>query len=147
MTLEADVTAVADRDRSEQSLFDLPEPRSPRAWSRQAIGNPALSADAGSDFIRARMPAPQQPPAGERRIVDAPPLHDDDRPEQDNGNKSHRGGFLRRRTLTLALALPLFAAAVTGGYLYWDYSRHFQSTDDAFIAEGLWLYHRRAGDG
>ncbi len=54
MTFDADVTAVADRDRSEQSLLDLPEPRSPRAWSRQAIGNPALSADAGSDFIRAR---------------------------------------------------------------------------------------------
>ena len=30
--------------------------------------------------------------------------------------------------------MPLFAAATAGGYLYWDYSRHFQSTDDAFIA-------------
>ena len=134
MTLEADVTALADRDHSEQSLLDFPEPRSPRASSRQAIGNPALSADAGSDFIRARMPAPQAPPAGERRIIDSPPLHDEDRPEQDDGNKSHRRGFPSRRTLTLALAVPLFAAATAGGYLYWDYSRHFQSTDDAFIA-------------
>jgi hypothetical protein len=96
MTLEADVTALADRDHSEQSLLDFPEPRSPRASSRQAIGNPALSADAGSDFIRARMPAPQAPPAGERRIIDSPPLHDEDRPEQDDGNKSHRRGFPSR---------------------------------------------------
>jgi len=134
MTLEADVPDLAKMDRSEQSLLDLPEPRSPRAWSRQAIGDRALSADAGSDFIRARMPAPQQPPSGERHIIDSPPLHDDDRPEQDAGGESHRRGFLSRRTLTLALALPLFAAAAAGGYLYWDYSRHFQSTDDAFIA-------------
>ena len=134
MTLEADVTTLAGRDRSEQSLLDFPEPRSSRAWSRQAIGDPALSADAGSDFIRARMPAPQQPPAGERRIVDPPPLRDGDRLGQDEGSDSHRRGFLSRRTLALALGVPLFAAAAAGGYLYWDYSRHFQSTDDAFIA-------------
>jgi membrane fusion protein (multidrug efflux system) len=34
----------------------------------------------------------------------------------------------------LALALPLLVAAAAGGYLYWDYAGHFQSTDDAFIA-------------
>ena len=28
----------------------------------------------------------------------------------------------------------LLAAALGGGYLYLDYARHFQSTDDAFIA-------------
>jgi membrane fusion protein (multidrug efflux system) len=33
----------------------------------------------------------------------------------------------------LALGLPLLLAT-TFGYLYWDHARHFQSTDDAFIA-------------
>jgi membrane fusion protein (multidrug efflux system) len=34
----------------------------------------------------------------------------------------------------LALALPLVLVTAAGGYLYWDYARRFQSTDDAFIA-------------
>jgi membrane fusion protein (multidrug efflux system) len=134
MTLETDMSALANMDHSEQSLLDFPEPRSSRAWSRQAIGDPALSADAGSDFIRARMPTPQAPPAGERHIADLPPLRDNDRPEQDEGSEGHHRGLLSRRTLMLALVVPLFVAATAGGYLYWNYSRHFQSTDDAFIA-------------
>ena len=36
--------------------------------------------------------------------------------------------------MALLLALPLFAVTALGGYLYWDHSRRFQSTDDAFIA-------------
>ena len=134
MTLETDMSALANMDHSEQSLLDFPEPRSSRAWSRQAIGDPALSADAGSDFIRARMPTPQAPPAGERHIVDLPPLHDNDRSGTGQRRRKSPSRLLSRRTLALALAAPLFAAATAGGYLYWNYSRHFQSTDDAFIA-------------
>jgi membrane fusion protein, multidrug efflux system len=125
MTLQAEV------DHDEQSLLDYSELRSERAWSRSPIGNPALSADAGTEFVRARMPAPQRAPSGERRIIDSPPLHDED---QDETSKRRRAGFLGRRQLALALALPLFAAVMAGGYLYWDHSRRFQSTDDAFIA-------------
>ena len=32
------------------------------------------------------------------------------------------------------IGLVLFILAAAGGYLYWDYARHFQSTDDAFVA-------------
>jgi membrane fusion protein (multidrug efflux system) len=32
------------------------------------------------------------------------------------------------------MAAILLAAALGGGYLYWDYASHFESTDDAFIA-------------
>src|SRR5207249_4175501 len=127
MTFQADLPDVAELDRSEQSLQDFSGPRSPRAWFRQAIRNPALSAEAGSDFIRARMPTPQAPPAGERRIIDLPPLHEDDHPGREKGS-DHRRRFPGRRTLALALAVPLFAVATAGGHLYWDYSRHFQST-------------------
>ena len=31
----------------------------------------------------------------------------------------------------------LLAVAVAGGYLYWDYAQHFESTDDAFIEARL----------
>jgi membrane fusion protein, multidrug efflux system len=122
MTLQAEI------DRDEQSVLEYPELRSARTWSRSSVSNKALSADAGTDFVRARMRAPQPEPSEERRVVDFPPASEDDHQER------ARAGFLGRRSLILALALPLLVAAAAGGYLYWDYAGHFQSTDDAFIA-------------
>jgi membrane fusion protein (multidrug efflux system) len=49
-------------------------------------------------------------------------------------HKGHRAGFLRRRPVVSAIGAMLLAAALGGGYLYLDDARHFQSTDDAFIA-------------
>ena len=47
---------------------------------------------------------------------------------------SHRDSVLRRRPIVSAIGAVLVAAALGGGYLYLDNARHFQSTDDAFIA-------------
>jgi membrane fusion protein (multidrug efflux system) len=126
------MTLEAEDDRNETSLQDDPE-RFPRTWLRSSISDQALSADAGTDFVRARMPAPQPLPSGERRIIDSPPLHDDEEQDGESTEKP-RSRFLKRRPLLLALGLVLFAATAALGYLYWDYSRHFQTTDDAFIA-------------
>jgi membrane fusion protein, multidrug efflux system len=45
-----------------------------------------------------------------------------------------RRSLLRRRPFTVLIGFLLFVAVTTGGYFYWDYARHFESTDDAFIA-------------
>ena len=124
------MTLQAELDRDEQPLLEYPELRS--GWSRQR--NPALSADAGTEFVRARMPTPQAESPTERRVIDLPARHDDDRPDQKQAETRRRGLFLRRGPLALALALPLLLATAAGGYLYWDHARRFQSTDDAFIA-------------
>ena len=128
MTLQAEI------DRDEQSVLEYPELRSARTWSRSSVSDKALSADAGTDFVRARMRAPQPEPSEERRVVDFPPASEDDHQDQDEHRERPRAGFLGRRSLILALALPVLVAAAAGGYLYWDYAAHFQSTDDAFIA-------------
>jgi len=128
------MTLQAELDHDEQSLLEYPEPRSAPVWSRSSLGNQALSAAAGTDFVRARMPAPQPQPPGERRIIELPPMRNDDHPDQDERRENRRAGFLRRGPLALALALPLVLATTASGYLYWDYARRFQSTDDAFIA-------------
>jgi membrane fusion protein (multidrug efflux system) len=124
------MTLQAELDHEEQSVLEYPEVRSERAWSRSRIGSEALSAGAGTEFVRARMPVPQPQPVGKPRIIDSPA----GRPDQDERRESRRAGFLRRGPLALAMALPLVLATVAGGYLYWDYARRFQSTDDAFIA-------------
>ena len=45
-----------------------------------------------------------------------------------------RRSLLRRHPLAFVLGLFLLTLALAAGYLFWDYSRHFQSTDDAFVA-------------
>ncbi len=80
------------------------------------------------------MPAPQTESPAERRVIDLPAWHDDDSADQKQTRTRRRAGFLRRGPLALALALPLLLATTAGGYLYWDHARHFQTTDDAFIA-------------
>ena len=89
----------AELDHEEQSLLEFPEVRPERAWSRSHIGNEALSADAGTEFVRARMPATQPQPTGKPRIVDSP----DDHPDQDEGRESRHAGFLRRRPVSGSL--------------------------------------------
>src|ERR1700722_19112990 len=81
------------------------------------------------------MPAQQRQLVNDTPTIDSPPLHDDRHSDHDDESeeKSH-GQFLKRHPLLLALGLVSFAAAMAVSYLYWDHSRHFETTDDAFIA-------------
>jgi len=89
-----------------------------------------------SDAIRARAPKPEDFP-GDRPvgpgIVDAPPTGSPPEPDRDGKDKPGRRRAWRRR-LALLSGVALSIAAGMGGYVYWDYAQHFQSTDDAFIA-------------
>jgi membrane fusion protein, multidrug efflux system len=130
------MTLQAELDRDEQSVLDYSDRQSQRSWSRSPVGNAALSADAGTQFVRARMPAPQQQPSEARRAPDSPPLQRDEprRYQERHDGKTRLTAKLGRRQLAVLLALPLLAVTALGSYLYWDHSRRFQSTDDAFIA-------------
>jgi membrane fusion protein (multidrug efflux system) len=79
---------------------------------------PAPAAPERSVVARAPVEAPQVAP------VEAP---------QDAPVAAPRS-LLRRRPFASALGALLLAAAVGGGYVWWDASSHFESTDDAFIA-------------
>ena len=48
--------------------------------------------------------------------------------------KKSRTSLVKRRPVVYAIGAMLLAAAMGGGYVYWDYAGRFQSTDDAFIA-------------
>jgi membrane fusion protein, multidrug efflux system len=58
-----------------------------------------------------------------------------DRPRGSRDETGRRArGRMSRRLLAATVALPLGILAIGGGYLYWDYASHFETTDDAFIA-------------
>jgi membrane fusion protein (multidrug efflux system) len=116
----------AGDQNGEQALLErgsrpLSEPENSRP-----SGNTAL------DAPRAREPASQERPSGDSRVIDSPPLHDDQLAPEKEGGKSR--GFLRRHPFASVIGLVLSIAVAGGGYLYWDYSEHFQYTDDSFIA-------------
>lgn len=74
--------------------------------------------------ITAKAPAQERPAARQPTPPEA---------IQDDPGKAPRG-LLRRRPVVSAIGAVLLAATLGGGYLYMDYTEHFESTDDAFIA-------------
>jgi membrane fusion protein (multidrug efflux system) len=122
-------------DHAEQLLQERPDDELvTHTWPRQG-GSDDRQVVVTADAVRAREPAPQDHPADERPLVDSPPLHDDRHPDQDDERADEtRAGFWRRHPFAIALGLLLLIPVVAGGYLYWDNTRHFESTDDSFIA-------------
>ena len=110
-------------ERGERVLEGVESPR-----SLPASHDPSFESD--RQDVTARAPSPQESPAAR---APASPV----RAEAANTEASSKGdgaGFLRRRPLISAIGTVLLASTLGGGYLYLDYARRFQSTDDAFIA-------------
>jgi membrane fusion protein (multidrug efflux system) len=123
-----------EQDQGAQSQLEPSHAQSAEDSSRKVIGNDRPTADHSKDFVHARAPTPQEAPGGERRLAAVPPKREDQHREPDSERKEVAPGGLRRRhPLVFAAGLPLFILAA-GGYLYWDYAEHFETTDDAFIA-------------
>jgi membrane fusion protein (multidrug efflux system) len=110
-------------ERDELALEDVESPQSLPA-SREP------SVKSHRPHVTARAPSPHESPGAKQP---APPA----RPEQAQpkaSGKAPRKGFLHRRPIVSAIGAVLLASTIAGGYLYMDYARHFESTDDAFIA-------------
>jgi membrane fusion protein, multidrug efflux system len=60
------------------------------------------------------------------------PAGRDRHPAPPGEDPPRKGGL--RRLLALSLGTALLASVSGGGYLYWNYASHFETTDDAFIA-------------
>jgi membrane fusion protein, multidrug efflux system len=114
------------RDAGESLVLDVHEPRSDR---RSARGT-------AIDDERHR-PLTKEVPKADRTPQDRRPESADSpatEPQSDNqsGHKNRRGPG-RRRGLAIIAGAILFSVAAAGGYVYWDYARRFEATDDAFI--------------
>src|SRR5215470_17273636 len=123
MTLEAIL------DVEKQSVLDRLDRQPEYAAALGERGDVEPSVAPRREALPDRSPTPREPSPEARRTGTAPPA-EDRLPERDGqrGEKSRRG-----RRLKYAMALLLALPVAAGGYLYWDYSAHFESTDDAFI--------------
>src|SRR5581483_2145352 len=96
--------------------------RSVPAFPQEANDESSNEPAAARDFLQ------QEDPVARRAV---PP--ENEGPPRAVG-KSSGSGLLRRRPVVAAIGALLLAAALGGGYLYLDYARRFESTDDAFVA-------------
>lgn len=74
-------------------------------------------------------PAPVEAPPQEKLLLDEPAAAD-----EAPSKKTPRGGFTGRRMLLGGVGLLAVLGAVSAAGLYFDYSAHFATTDDAFFA-------------
>jgi membrane fusion protein (multidrug efflux system) len=116
---------LADRHRRPKPLQD----------SALLVDDAIQTSPAAQESGRARAPAPpgELPPREPRSEFSS-------RPDDPQGAEKTEGGgepprsLLRRHPFALVAGLVLFVTAAPAAYLYWDYAKHFQSTNDAFIA-------------
>jgi membrane fusion protein (multidrug efflux system) len=120
---------LKDRDQTD-GAFGEPawqvEPDAPR------VRVPHAETRTGDEPVQFKTKDPQDAPSAERHLDEAPPLQHE---QQDEGSSSapERTSFLRNPPLAAGV-LALSVALAGAGYLYWDHTAHFQSTDDAFVA-------------
>jgi membrane fusion protein (multidrug efflux system) len=104
------------------------------------------------DIIALRTPARATPPAqpaernerpaepAEKTERPAKPAEKESKPDQQpdaqgaKPSEKQRKGVLRRHPVLAPVGLVALLLVAVAGYLYWDYTSHYESTDDAFIA-------------
>src|SRR5258708_13026257 len=109
--LESDELALKELENPQSVPGSLHQPNG-ESWKEEAR---VLS--------RQESPAAKQPVSPEPEGRQPPPI-----------GKQHRNSVLHRRPIVSAIGAILLASALGGGYVYLDYAKRFQSTDDAFIA-------------
>ncbi|MGC2784838.1 MAG: biotin/lipoyl-binding protein [Roseiarcus sp.] len=123
-------------------------------WDKVSPPRSGGSSSPKRDIIALRAP-PSEAPAEAERPAEVPektelPAQKTERPsgpseqeakpehepasEEKKPSEKPRRNFLRRHPLMAGVGLIALLAACAAGYVYWDYSSHFESTDDAFIA-------------
>ena len=107
------------------------DPAEQLALDRETARDQEPSADARTDFppVRER-PSQKRPSGGDR----PPEREDEDAEQEQEDGREPRKGLLRRHPVALAIGVVLLLAALPIGYLYWNYTSHFEYTEDAYIA-------------
>jgi membrane fusion protein (multidrug efflux system) len=109
--LESKEPALEEPESPQSVPGSLHEPNG-ESWKKQARA-----------LLRQESPAAKQPEFPEPEGPQPRPI-----------GEQRRNSVLHRRPIVSAIGAIFLASALGGGYVYLDYARRFQSTDDAFIA-------------
>ena len=108
------------REGGDETLLEAP-----RSESTPARGRGAPYGPAADEVDRIRAPARREQPVEK----------EEDREAQEHGAAEEgRKGWFRRHPIAVAIGLLCVLLALPAGYLYWDYTSHFEYTDDSYIA-------------
>jgi membrane fusion protein, multidrug efflux system len=151
--------ARRNQDQGQQMYKDAPT--SEADWDRVSPPRSGGSASLKRDIIALRAPLSETSRKPERPAVERPvdppetdrpaepaekterqtkPAEKEATPGQqpaakaENPDEKPRKGFLRRHPILAPVGLIALLLAAAAGYLYWDHTSHFESTDDSFIA-------------
>jgi membrane fusion protein, multidrug efflux system len=121
-------------------------PASESDWDKVSPPGTGGAVSPQRDIISLRAP-PSETPSKAERPAEAPEKTESpaeraektERPVEPSKQEAKpqerpRKGFLRGHPLLVSAGLVALLVAGAAGYVYWDYSSHFESTDDAFIA-------------
>jgi membrane fusion protein (multidrug efflux system) len=129
-------------DAAKKVVRLVQNPQSDPASPGGPVGNnPASSQSLKEWWLEARTPPRQDRPAAKRQNPEPPPEVEppaevkEEHPHETDANSGKPRTAPRHRQTIAVVGSVLFAlAAGIGGYTYWNYAQHFESTDDAFIA-------------
>jgi len=108
------------RERGDQTLVEAPQSDSAPVRGRGEPYRPAAD-----EADRLRSPARREQPFE---------AEEDREPRERSGDDEARKSWLRRHPIAVAFGLLCLGLTLPAGYLYWDYTSHFETTDDAYIA-------------
>ncbi len=127
-----------NHDSGEHMFKDAPS--SEIQWDSGPEGGALLSAHFGTWRETAAVGAStlETPPAAERPArpsgPDVAPAAPQKDPQESKPADKPRRGMVRRHPILALFGLIALLVAGAATYIYWDYSGHFELTDDAFIA-------------
>jgi membrane fusion protein, multidrug efflux system len=108
------------RETSDQALLEALRSEPAPVREKDAPSGPAAD-----EADRLRSPARREQPFE---------AEEDHEPLERGSRDEARESWLRRHPVAAGFGLLCLVLALSAGYVYWDYTSHFEATDDAYIA-------------
>jgi membrane fusion protein, multidrug efflux system len=121
------------KGNDEQALQEVESPQFVPGSPDGPADNDLTYNPPGKEKLEAEAPSRQRP-ASEVQSPELPSETEGKPTPPGAGGGESRKPFRRRHPIAIVIGSVLFVLALAGGYAYWSYASHFESTDDAFIA-------------
>src|SRR5260370_1546122 len=121
------------KGNDEQALQEVESPQFVRGSPDGPADNVVTYSPPRKEKLEAEAP-PRQRPASKVQDPELPAETEADPTPPGTSSGESRKGFRRPHPIAVVVGSALLALAAGTGCIYWSYTWHFESTDDAFIA-------------